>query len=246
MYLMELIVDNRERDLLEILDGVGITRENLDLGDIVIKYADGSVFAVIERKTWSDLAASIKDGRYHNQKKRLMDTYPVSKLYYIFEGSGDFSECEGVLINGLDKNSLLSCVHNTMMRDNIKVVRTVSLRDTAHFLMGMFSRVNANPGKYSGSCIEAGPEQIVKHKIRDAREYFERALCQVPGVSMKTAAAISIKYSTMMEFVSALASLSLEQKLKVLKDITTKDSKGKDRRISETVCKSLVAFLLNE
>ena len=102
---MDLIIDNRERDLISILKPNNTA--NLDHGDIMITY-DSQVFAIFERKTLSDLAASIKDGRYHNQKKALLESYDTNKLYYIIEGQFDYST--NIVINSIDKNILDSCL----------------------------------------------------------------------------------------------------------------------------------------
>lgn len=47
-------------------------RRWLDVGDITI--SNGACTFVIERKQWSDLAASICDGRLKEQKNRMIST----------------------------------------------------------------------------------------------------------------------------------------------------------------------------
>ena len=232
---MDLIIDNRERELGDILTDICNAKKNLDLGDFVWEY-QGSVVLVCERKTWSDLAASIKDGRYHNQKKRLLETYNCKKLAYIIEGTGDFSDSDVILINGIMKKTLLSCVLNTMLRDDIKIFRTASLLDTAELIRGIHMRFCQDPEKYTIAGGDSS-EQIVKTVVKTPQEYFVRALCQVPGVSQKTANAIATQYSTFAQFCKNAD----EQ---ALKDIVTIDSKGAKRRISTTVVKNLVEFLL--
>ena len=64
---MEVIIDNRETKIKEyfssLIHYVDILKyENLDIGDIVIKY-NGVVKYIFERKTLRDLAESIKDNR---------------------------------------------------------------------------------------------------------------------------------------------------------------------------------------
>ena len=53
-----------------------IIYKNLDLGDIIIEYNDIPLI-IIERKTIPDLLASIKDGRYKEQKKRIRKLNPL-------------------------------------------------------------------------------------------------------------------------------------------------------------------------
>ena len=68
---MQFIIDNREKELKDYFkNNDNIKFENLDIGDIVIKDND-KIIMMIERKTLEDLSASIKDGRYKEQKIRL-------------------------------------------------------------------------------------------------------------------------------------------------------------------------------
>lgn len=237
---MELIVDNRERDLLRYFEYV--KTENLELGDFVIR--DGSeVVFVIERKTWMDLADSIKDGRYHNQKKRLLETYDVSKIVYVFEGSWNYGP-DNTFISGIAKSTLISCVLNTALRDGIRVFVSGWQKDTYDLVMGIYNRVREHPEKYVkvvDAPVAVQEVQVVKKQCIDAESYFIAALCQIPGVSMKTAKAIGIKYKSFPILIKELSTRS--EKMKLLKEITTEDSKGGKRRISEKVAKAIVDYI---
>ena len=69
--MLELFIDNRETKLISLLDGIiEFQVMQLDIGDIQI-VNDKQIVIVLERKTLSDLAQSIKDGRYKEQKARL-------------------------------------------------------------------------------------------------------------------------------------------------------------------------------
>ena len=52
---------------------------------ILIKY-DNELLLIIERKTLSDLASSVKDGRCKQQKIRLLNNFPKHKICYLIEG----------------------------------------------------------------------------------------------------------------------------------------------------------------
>ena len=68
---LELLVDDREHDILKILaDGIDINyrRQRLNAGDFIGSWKNQVIF-VIERKTWADLSASFKDGRKENIEK---------------------------------------------------------------------------------------------------------------------------------------------------------------------------------
>jgi len=276
---MELHIDNRERELINShsFDTFNPKLSNLELGDIVIKY-NGKTFAVFERKTLSDLAASIKDSRYANQKKRLLENYDVKQIYYIIEGVLDYGECSpaDIKINGISKNTLLSCIYNMSFRDHIQVFRTTGIDQTIDLIKGVFKRVSENPEKYTkgdaaggtpggtpdvdaGAGVDAGvdagvgasagagasDEQIIKKQVSTPEEFFIRMLYQIPGVSLKTGKAIADKYPTLFSLYDSLSKHSDAEKLKTLKDIFIKDSKGKERRISETVAKNIIKFILD-
>ena len=64
--MAELVIDARERKLIKLF-GSDARVETLDVGDVMCTYADGSGW-VAERKTAKDLAKSIVDGRWAEQK----------------------------------------------------------------------------------------------------------------------------------------------------------------------------------
>jgi ERCC4-type nuclease len=89
---LAIIIDIREdslyndifdRDLDIYKDKIDITKAPLDLGDIHIKYND--ILYIFERKTVKDLISSIHDGRYREQKARMLSIYNTIQLSYIIE-----------------------------------------------------------------------------------------------------------------------------------------------------------------
>jgi ERCC4-type nuclease len=73
------------------------------------------IIIIIERKTLNDLSASIKDGRYKEQKERLVHSLKsnVRKIMLIEgEKMSDFK---------LPAKTFDSVVVNTMLRDNIHI-----------------------------------------------------------------------------------------------------------------------------
>ena len=103
-----IVLDNRERSLATAL-GALLTRDTgsidmevavLSVGDVEIRQqqhqqSEGSeiprdLLFVFERKTWSDLASSICDGRWAEQKARMTETIGAGRIAYIVEG-GDLA-----------------------------------------------------------------------------------------------------------------------------------------------------------
>ncbi len=72
-------IDNREQAFATFMtnDGYAFDLEPLDVGDIqFVDKVSKIPFIIIERKTYADLEASIKDGRYKEQKERMLKAYP--------------------------------------------------------------------------------------------------------------------------------------------------------------------------
>ena len=93
---VQIIVDSRETKLFSLLterdldiykDNISIQKEQLELGDIHIIFNE--ITYIYERKTVNDLLSSIKDGRYKEQKNRLLaNSFNLSPTYSAaFKGS---------------------------------------------------------------------------------------------------------------------------------------------------------------
>ncbi|QJX72407.1 DNA repair nuclease [Faustovirus] len=94
--MFKLIIDNRERYIIrhtDVIARIPNTLAQLTVGDYVITYRDNEtsperVFAVFERKTLEDYAASMKDGRSDNKNKLLqLRDETGCKIFYIIEGN---------------------------------------------------------------------------------------------------------------------------------------------------------------
>ena len=66
-----LVIDKRERAVTKLFQPDQIEVQTLDVGDVFCEYDNGANW-IAERKTAEDLAASIKDGRWGEQKDRLL------------------------------------------------------------------------------------------------------------------------------------------------------------------------------
>ncbi len=117
---MRIVFDDRERELIRQYNKTCDVR-HLDVGDIQFYDDENHLLLIIERKTATDLKSSIHDGRYHEQKSRLLQCgLPRFQILYLFEGN-------------LYGNCLSACIH-TMYRDGIPVYRSKNILDTIAFL----------------------------------------------------------------------------------------------------------------
>lgn len=89
---------------------------------------------IIERKRMDDLGASIKDGRFHEQKFRLRRC-GLENVIYMVENYGKNKHV------GLPLQSLMQALANTRVQDGFKIHITDSLTDSARFLAIMTKRL---------------------------------------------------------------------------------------------------------
>lgn len=229
--MVEIIVDHREKGLKELIEAdehlsFPYTYMNLEHGDVHVK--KGDVVFVFERKALPDLQASIHDGRYHNQKIRLMESYPRERLCYIIEGILDFTHTDAPIV---------SAVINTMMRDRIAVFNTRNTSDTYAFVLEFAKRIDTDVERYTmfgGACQHMVPPHPKKHEST-----FVNMLCQVQGVSLKTAKSIEHMYTSLGAMLEKYKDMTDAEKLNTLKSIMTCDTKGSQRKISSTAAKNL-------
>lgn len=89
---MEIIADDREKHVVPHFDeykneyNINYKVERMNVGDYAISYKN-YIIVIIERKTWADLAASIRDGRKANieKLKQLRETVGC-QIAYLIEG----------------------------------------------------------------------------------------------------------------------------------------------------------------
>lgn len=89
---------------------------------------------IVERKRMDDFAASIKDGRFHEQKFRLRRS-GIRNIIYLVEHYGKNQNL------GLPVQTLMQALANTRMVDNFTVHVTKSLPYTIRFLSMMTKRL---------------------------------------------------------------------------------------------------------
>jgi|TARA_B110000093_G_scaffold179016_1_gene218471 ERCC4-type nuclease len=143
---MKLIIDNREHDLFEKCelkimsqskpDYVVLSKEVLTLGDILIQTDDGKDVLLIERKSFRDLLASVKDGRYKEQSYRLTHSsgFPPHSIIYLLEGM--FSQ-----ISSSETKLVYSCMTSLQYFKGFSVHRTSTLDETANWLLYLTDKI---------------------------------------------------------------------------------------------------------
>lgn len=152
---MFIKIDIREPDLLQhinhltstipIFKNLTIKSETLPIGDIIIQ-DDKEEKLIIERKSVSDLLASIKDGRYEEQSYRLngLDHHNHNIIYLI---EGDISKVNRFKgDNRVEKLTLYSAMFSLNYYKGFSVFRSFSLEETATLICNMAYKIEKENG----------------------------------------------------------------------------------------------------
>ena len=138
---MKIILDEREHGLYEnlaALSPTNVTKQVLPLGDILIQTDDGKDVLLIERKSFSDLLASIKDGRYEEQSYRLIHSsgFPAHSIIYVIEGM--FSQVR----TPQEKKMILSAMTSINVFKGFSTHRTSTVSETAEWIFALSDKLD--------------------------------------------------------------------------------------------------------
>ena len=227
---MKIYLDTRETDLARLLPTAVI--KPLVLGDIVLETDDGTEFAIIERKTVADLAASIKDGRYREQSARLKAcSISNHNILYLIEGT-----LRGAKLP-MPCDTLMATMVSLLFGKGFSVVRTESVEQTAQFVTVMCKKLD----KENAYLSESPPQEPV-HEAKQRKmdkitpdNIQSLMLAQIPYVSMATADAVLSQYQTVPMLTAAL-----QKDPACLDDVKFV---GNKRKISSKSVESIKTFL---
>jgi ERCC4-type nuclease len=150
------VIDNRENKLCEYFkEFPNIYIEQLDLGDIIFEN-EGTIRYIIERKSVNDLYSSIKDGRYREQKKRLLSNFKPEQIIYLIEGSIPYNNAA----------AYYGSVVNMIMRDKIHIFQSKNMNESIKFLKTIEKRFIDNVDFLQ----EGGSKQEVTNTEEDYAE----------------------------------------------------------------------------
>ena len=270
---MKIIVDERERALYDRLDArlsslktpsfSILEKRVLPLGDILIETDEGKKVMLIERKTYTDLLSSIKDGRYEEQSYRLIHSsgYPLHSVVYLLEGL--FSQ----LRTPLEKKIVYSSMTSLHFFKGFSLYKTSTVDETAEWLIFTADKIEREFGKGripyyltqsfagtlrlrdqedtndtpkeepSGSNYCSVVKKVKKENVTP-ENIGEIVLCQIPGISSVTAMAIMSNFTSFNHFMQEL------QSNPHCIDTFTVTSNGKVRKISKSSLENIRQYLL--
>jgi len=217
--MASIVIDCRESKLIDLFKRARkpITTASLELGDIHIieKNAPNNTTTtitttnrikyIIERKTIDDLIASLKDGRYKEQKLRVLSSLKTNpyleqtEYLYLIEG-------DTVAYKDDIKKSYYGTYISLLLRDNIKIVKTDNLEETSRFLNRLIDRINSKndlkPPSLKNANTNVGANTYLESIKSKKKDNVTPTSCQslflnvIPGISINIATKIMDKYVT--------------------------------------------------
>ena len=252
---MKLILDTRERELKNICEklilntdvykDIKIETKSLELGDMIIRDNENKDILIYERKTISDLIASIKDGRYNEQSYRLngLEHHNHNIIYLI----------EGVISKTLKERQMIySAMFSINYFKGFSLMRSANIDDTAYIIFNNILKIKKEKDKqpfYYNKNLENTENKeeksystvIKKKKNANITQdnFGEIVLCQIPSISSKTACIIMKEIKTIKNLIECL-----NKDPGCLDNIKYETEKKQLRKISKTSIKNIIEFLL--
>ena len=182
------LLDTRESELIQRIPDSIV--KQLPVGDIWIGTNDQGIMEgglIIERKSIRDLEASILDGRYKEQRGRILSFCQENKSQpmYILEGS---------LASGtgrLQKKALMKFIHRLIFHYQIPVMQTQSVQETSELIQTLVEQWKDDPTSLQRTTelvkVTDGIHVQKKANAADPTQFAISCLAQCPGVSVKMA-----------------------------------------------------------
>jgi ERCC4-type nuclease len=242
----QLVVDYRERELIKLLHNYShitpIITENLAVGDILFRIKETPVF-IIERKTIPDLVASIKDGRYRNQKQRIHQAFKPNQCLYLIEGNLPSVDCEQ--IQNLSVKSVYGSIIHTMFRDGNFVYRTHSVEESAAFISDLDTRWRALTTDWFQVSDNNTVISCPMKRKGDISPItcFEYQLSQIPSISNNKAKIISSKFPSMKSLITYLDTIPSDDRVHNLVEQCVVQVGDKQKKIGKSSALKIINFL---
>jgi|UniRef100_A0A6C0J535 crossover junction endonuclease MUS81 len=264
--MLKLIVDNREHAVIKNLN-IDYETAQLSIGDFQF-WNDDQLIMVIERKTYADLAASIKDGRYSEQKYRLNElskTTGCSVVYFI-EGkiNNNYNIPEATLksciLSLISKESYevlqlknceetilaLKCI--LMMEHKVSIIEDIEQENVEQVIMQLYKKIKEKSKHASHSCnYNEASLKTKKKTMMNPHNVFVQQLCMVKSVSLTIAECIANSYPNFSSLFNAYEKCENEKsKINLLKNLSYKTDNNLRRKVGPVASKNIYESIYGE
>ncbi len=279
---VRILVDYRETALWSELSGrwadhkahgggggpaVTLEQAPLLVGDVELTAAAGPLVRrwIWERKSLADLSASIVDGRWTEQRRRMCSAYPVGHVHYLIEGNPfdpepelepKFGVSDAAMRSALLRVQLDEGVHvhhcSTSPRPSSSGGAVTAAEYISRAVEGILRGVQewARGGRAHGGTLGAAADVqqayndgAVRTAALDVKKganvtpelCYLQQLVQIPGVSVRLARTVQARFPTLRALVEALAAETDPKKRRLL--FSSLDGIGAKR--ADTIVRSL-------
>ena len=186
------LLDTRESDLIKLLETHdGMTIKQLPVADIWIGVtSEGNMLEgglIIERKSIRDLEASILDGRYREQRGRILSYCQENKTQPLYILEGSLSSNTG----RFQKKAIMKFINRLIFHYQIPVAQTNSVGETAELIQALLEQWKDDPASLQRTTelvkVTDGIHIQKKANASDHKQFAISCLAQCPGVSVKMA-----------------------------------------------------------
>ena len=241
---MPIWFDYREKALLKLSPTV--KELTPPVGDIWIGDLSGTNLlaggVILERKTAADLEASIIDGRYKEQRGRLLAYSKEHRVAFGYVIEGDLDR----LGARLDESALLKHITRLQFHHRIPVVQTACAKETVRLAELIEAQWTKDGGKFAFECLTSTGDSAanststtfvaasyMKSACRDSPDTFLLGtLTQCRGISEAMARLIMSKYTTLEALMAATAA-----------DLAIISEEGAKRKVGKAVAERLHGLL---
>jgi ERCC4-type nuclease len=188
LYIRMFCIDTRESELIKIFETAEVKQlpvADIWIGVIEEKMVEGGL--IIERKSIRDLEASILDGRYREQRGRILSYCQENKTQpmYILEGN------LGSATGRLQKKAIMKFINRLIFHYQIPVMQTSSVQETAELIQALVEQWKDDPKNLQRTTelvkVTDGIHIQKKANAGDFKQFGICCLAQCPGVSVKMA-----------------------------------------------------------
>jgi ERCC4-type nuclease len=275
---MLITLDTRENELIArckhykeispIYKDLEFAVSPLPIGDVVIS-KNGIDLIMIERKSISDLSASIKDGRYEEQSYRLNGSAMHNhNIVYLIEG-------DTTRINQFnfrtDKTTIYSAMFSLNHYKGFSVLRSMNLDESALIICNMAYKINREgnkPAFYLNSTEKNNAKDSTQYTTQDKdnkekekdQEESPLEYCTVvkkvkkENITQENIGEIMLCQIPGISSVSAIAImkefktvnnliLQLNENIECIKNISYTNSKGQIRKIPKNIVDNIILYL---
>lgn len=263
---MYLLIDYRETAFInklaeysyienDVLKNVDINNINLNykitsipIGDFIIQ-SDltniDTIEMIIERKSIKDLCASITDGRFREQKRRLFSSIKdCSRITYIIEGAKGLQVLENESSdkkNMLSQNIINGSILNLIYKHNYRVLQTENKLDTFNNTLLLYKKFKNGDIKHDN--LNQTVDLVTKSKKISDNKLLNQ-LCLISGVSSKTADVVinEMKFISIQDIITTYLSKSSEKEREELLANIVIDNSKRIRKVGNALSKKIYYY----